>query len=89
MGRKSGELTGLVVAATDTRIVAAAPHLVRRAIGVVSIPYQRITDFHAQDHSLVVRSDDAVISLAKCAPDHVAALAAELRMHASDAADAQ
>lgn len=79
VGRIGGRLTGLVVIATNQRVIAIPGRLFQRPKVSVSIPYGEILNYNANDHFLYVQSQTAEISLIKCAPDQVAKLANELK----------
>lgn len=83
IGRLSGKLTGLVVAATTAGIVSAPARLVRKPVISVSIPYEDVLKFEASGDSLDVRGRHADIAITKCAPSQVAELARQLetRVH--------
>lgn len=75
-----GRLVGLVVIATDARIIAVPARLLKNPNVSVSIPYQKVTNFRSDDDSLDISAGESRISLTKCSPDEVAVLANALEL---------
>ena len=80
IGRGSGRLVGLVVIATDGRILAVPARLFKKPKVSVSIPYPEVTNFKTGSDSLDITSGESRISLTKCSPTEVAVLANELKL---------
>lgn len=83
IGRIHGKLAGLAVIATNCRIIAVSARINSKPVVSASIPYEEIKKFTASVDSLFVKAQDEEISLVRCAPSQVAAIAAEIRVHSS------
>lgn len=79
IGRVPGRLAGVVVAATDQRVVSLkAPPFGSPAIAV-SISYNEIDALERSEQSVTVKAEDRAISLYKCAPNQVTDLVTEIQ----------
>jgi hypothetical protein len=79
IGRIPGRLAGVVVAATDQRVVSLRASIFGSPAIAVSIPYNEIEDLERSEQTVTVKAQDRTISVDKCAPSQVAVLVAEIQ----------
>lgn len=79
IGRVPGRLSGLVVAATDQRVVSLRASFFGSPAIAFSIPYSEIEALEHSEQSVTVKAQDRTISLDKCAPSQVTDLVTEIR----------
>lgn len=78
IGRVPGRLAGVVVSATDRRVVSSRASLFGGPEIAVSIPYSEIEALEHSEQSVTVKAQGRLISLDKCAPNRVTDLVAEI-----------
>ncbi len=79
IGRAPGRFVGVVVAATDQRVVSLKASLFGSPAIAVSIPYGEIEALGRTEQSVTVKARDRTISLDKCAPNQVTNLVTEIQ----------
>jgi hypothetical protein len=79
IGRVPGGLAGVVVAATDQRVVSLKASLFGSPTIAVSISYSEIEALERSEQSVTVKAQDRTISLDKCAPNQVTDLVTEIQ----------
>lgn len=79
IGRAPARFVGVVVAATDQRVVSLKAPLFGSPAIAVSIPYGEIEALERTEQSVTVKAPDRTIALDKCAPNQVTNLVAEIQ----------
>lgn len=79
IGRTPGRLAGVVVAATDQRVVSLRASAFGSPAIAVSIPYNDIEALERSEQSVTVKAQDRIISVNKCAPNQVTSLVTEIQ----------
>jgi hypothetical protein len=83
IGRVSGKFVGVVVSATDQRVVSLRASLFGSPEIAVSIPYSEIEALEHSEQAVTVKAQGRIISLDKCAPNQVMDLVAEIQGRSS------
>lgn len=79
IGRVPRRLSGVVVAATDQRVVSLRASIFGSPAIAVSIPYDEIEALERNEQSVTVKAQGRAIALDKCAPNQVANLVTEIQ----------